>query len=261
MVVLLLLALQEEDPRRKAVREAFEEQLRRERSEGLYLATPVEDALVKAVQNGEGLDRLSHADGLLLLEVWGMEDSGRFAFLRHITQDDIRASQAAVRLLNQFTGQSSPLPTLETRRKVREDWEAWFGSPRKTPLVAACDHSERSVRAFIKDLGHDDVDTRTKAEGQLKPCAAGHTQILEAALAETTDVEAAVRLRAILKAVSLGENSLSDLARTFLSEAHRLLKGGDREDALELLRAGEKHFQGAQRATLNILLRALERRG
>ncbi len=249
MVVFALLALQaaqEQDPRAKAVREAYEEQLRRDRPMlTLRIRMPVD-----AVSAPEGFDTLDRAGVIALLGLW-IEGVKAYPDLIQLLDDrNLDHARSAARVLNLLTGRRAPLPDAETQERVKRDWEAWLRDP-----VPACAHVDGDVLSLIRDLGAEEFDIRRDAERALSPCASRHAALLKDAHGDAKDVEIRARLGDLIAASDRSALRPADLQ--ILEAAHtRLWLNGD---GGELLRAERERFFGRHRATLDVVLAALQK--
>lgn len=238
MAVLLCLLLQAEDPRAKAVREAYEEQLRRESPKR---ALPV---INEQLFVPDGLARLSTGDAITFLKLWAAGEAAYAAIVADIEWGDLETAQSAVHQLNALTGRRSPLPDVASRARVHAEWKAWL---RDEP----CGHSDVDVRRHVRALADDALDARIGAERALEPCARRHRTLIEEALREEKDVEASARLRSLIVPV------LGKAERAKLSGAHGLIVMGDMSKAVATLRAAR--FPAPHARTLDLLIAALER--
>jgi hypothetical protein len=251
MLALMLLApLQEQDPRAKAVREAYEEQLRRDRQQVVIRGRRITLAPLFAP---EGLDRLDASQARAFLQNWAEGDHVLSELYASLDGPDLDDARSAVYQLNQLWGRRSPLPRdAASLEIIRRDWEAWRKDPRP-----ACAHTDADVRGLIARMSHDEIDARLEAERALEPCAFLHRALLEDALRGTSDVEAAARLRALSAAIAPG--LLGEEGRAVLREALEIFRQSGQEAVAASLRAERARFPGHHAKTLDLLLRALER--
>lgn len=239
MFVLALLALQDPDPRARAVREAYEEQLRRERQISDFV-------VLDRVYAPDGLEALDRRQGVALLRLWVEGEKAYPELIRAIGGPSLEEARTAVHVLNQLTGRRGPIPDTGTQARIQAEWEQWL---RDSP--ASCRHSEGDLRTLIAKLDDDELETRFDAERSLASCARRHKPLLEEALRGAKDVETAARLQSLLTA---SEPDFS-IPRSALERMDR----GEREEGAASLRSAAERFRGVHRATLDVVLQALER--
>ncbi|HEX7899328.1 MAG TPA: hypothetical protein VF950_16300 [Planctomycetota bacterium] len=259
MVVLLLLALQDPDPRARAIREAYEEQLRRDRSEVRFHHSLSDERFVElAFERPEGLAAFSPQETTSFLRVWSQGDQAFPPLIERLARFDVQRSVGATRLLNQLSGRRAPMPDEFTCAGVKEDWEAWLA--RRPAALSPCAHADDDVRGLIDELGRDALEARVAAETALKPCASRHRKLLDAAIAATREVETLARLRALVVASESGFAPLTTSNAAALQISLALLdRGQPRDSVAAMLRAERERFLGAQRETLDLVIRSLER--
>jgi hypothetical protein len=254
MVVLLLLTLQDPDPRAKAIREAYEEQLRRDKID--YFKLSDEESVRVTFENGVDLATFAPESAVAFLRVWIKADQIYPALIEDLEGGSLREIGRA-RLLNRLSGRRAPLPNELTRDEVKKEWETWLLRRPPTPSDT-CDHDDARVRRRLRDLSGDSLEERVAAETELKPCAGRHAKILEEAIAATTDVEALARLRALRSLADDPALRKGDL--DILRSAVALIEKDKFAEGVALLRAERERFQGTHRETVDLLVKALERR-
>lgn len=248
LLLALLQAVLEQDPRARAVREAYEEQLRADRPLlVLHYRTTIE-----GVPAAEGFDTLDHQGGMALLSLWIEGDQAYPQLVQGLDHSDLKIARSAARVLNLLTGRRAPLPEADTQDRLKADWEAWLRNP-----SPACGHADADVSRLIERLGAEEVDTRRDAERILASCAGRHADQLKQAEARTQDVEVRSRLRELIAVPDRKALRPADLK--VLETAQFRLQTQYLEDGVALLRNERERFHGTHRDTLDVILAALQK--
>jgi len=256
MAVVALLALlvsQAEDARARAVREAYEEQLRRERPFKLS----DEQSVVLTFESGADLATFDRAGAVSFLRVWIQADPLYPALIEGFRDLPLDVKIGRVRLLNRLSGRRAPLPTELDLDQVGNEWKNWLAR-RPAPPSDACAHDDEQVRRRLRDLSGDALEERAAAEAALTSCAGRHAKVLDEAIAATTEVEALARLRALRALADHPGLRKGDL--DVLRAAVLLIDRALYAEGVALLRTERERFQGPHRETVDLLLKALERR-
>src|SRR5688572_23202111 len=127
MAVVALLALlspQGED-RARAVREAYEEQLRHDRF-GPGLTD--EKAVLLFFDTREDLATLPATVAVSFLRVWIRAEQVYPALIQELEGAPLRFMSGRVKLLNHLSGRRAPLPNELTRDSVASDWKTWLAN-------------------------------------------------------------------------------------------------------------------------------------
>lgn len=82
--------------------------------------------LMEMLRPGGGFDDPKRPEGLAFAKVKAMGPGAYPYLVRHIDDADIMIARAAVRVLNELTGQNRPLPTEATKGQARQEWEVWL---------------------------------------------------------------------------------------------------------------------------------------
>lgn len=82
--------------------------------------------LMEMLRPGGGYDDPKRPEGLAFAKVKAMGPGAYPYLVRHIDDEDIMIARAAVRVLNELTGQNRPLPTEATKGQARQEWEIWL---------------------------------------------------------------------------------------------------------------------------------------
>ena len=116
-----------------------------------------------------------------------------------VDDDDVMLGRAAVRVLNELSGRKRPLPTSETKKTARAEWESWLRTRLNGlfPLMLSS-QTAAEVERLLPLLSNDDPAVREQADQKLRISSLRHAARLRRALEAEPDTEARSRLAAIV---------------------------------------------------------------